>query len=73
MQIALNAPRLSDADYEQFIEETYQHWMRGVKRNPNRSHPGVSRARCREVQKQGSSLMDLIKEEHRDELETSLP
>ena len=55
MQIALNAPRLSDADYEQFIEETYQHWMRGVKRNPNRSHPGVSRARCREVHKTGHS------------------
>ena len=73
MQIALNVPRLSDADYEQFIEETYQHWMRGVKRNPNRSHPGVSRARCREVQKQGIPLMDLIEEEHRDELERSLP
>ena len=54
MQIALNAPRLSDADYEQFIEETYQHWMRGVKRNPNRSHPGVSRARFREVHKTGA-------------------
>ena len=41
MQVALNSPKMNSAEYEAFIEEVYSHWFAAVKRNVNKSHPGI--------------------------------
>ena len=71
MQVALNSPKPTSAAYEAFLEEVYAHWFAAVKRNVNKSHPGVSRAR-KAKRRRTLSLFELAEEDF-DADEDELP